>query len=237
MTGAQFPRWFVFCWLMIVGFALNGVDPPRAAADPLLNLVQTYPDIDSGFIDFNFNNATGQFSANGTAFSLNMVGLGASPGDLGRPIIDNGLFSISMVGTTSGGYMPTAGSLEIDGSITGLGPVLLQGSLSKFGFSSSGSGEFDFIFKVMTDTTKEFVVGNSIGVILHPQVTPAPDFTGSFSSDSEPGIADTFPLSSVPEPSGVQRFGILLPGVFLIGVLRILRRGGRLSLSAGIHHS
>jgi hypothetical protein len=235
MSNVQSRRWPACCGLLLVG-AFFGVNLPSAASGALLNLTQAYPDIDSTFIDFGFVHSTGQFSASGFPDTLNMVGLGANPGGPGRPFINNGQFSIDMVGNTANGFTPTSGHLEIDGSITGLspGPVLLKGNLTQFGFTSAGSGEFDFIFKLTTDQTGKFGVGNSVGVVFHLGSSPAPDFSSDFSSNgSSSGVADTF-LLSVPEPTSAQYLGILIACGTLSRLIIILcRKKGRLARAKG----
>lgn len=163
-----------------------------AAQAALLNLELLLPDVESGFIDVQYDADSDLFTASGFALTLDFDG--EPPPD--EDILD-GLFSLSLFVDENG--VPAGGTIEITGSVLDLGPDLLTGNITEFGFMDSPGGEiFEFVFDVTGgDLAPQF--GPLGGVILDAVDSGfGGTFDTSFANSGFSGVADTAPI---PEPA------------------------------------
>lgn len=165
-----------------------------AAQAALLNLDLLLPDVESGFIDVQYDADSDLFTASGFALTLDFDG--EPPPD--ENIID-GLFSLSLFLDENGEILPAGGTITISGSVLDLGPELLTGNITEFGFMDSPGGEiFEFVFDVTGgDLAPQF--GPLGGVILDAVDSGfGGTFDTSFANSGFSGVADTAPI---PEPA------------------------------------
>jgi len=146
-----------------------------AQAAPLNLVLRSNPDITSGLIQVNFNNATRVLTATGAALTLDLDGL--APPDHG---ITNGIFTLNATLSTTG--VISAATLTITGSIAALAGAtspLLTANLTAFGFSSAPLTQiFEFTGPV-TGGSQASRYGASTGVILNL----GGGFSGNFTSN------------------------------------------------------
>lgn len=170
-----------------VAFLIGG-----AAQAALLNLELLLPDVESGFIDVQYDADSDLFTASGFALTLDFDG--EPPPD--ENILD-GLFSLSLIVDENG--VPGGGTIEITGNVLDLGPDLLTGNITEFGFMDSPGGEiFEFVFDVTGgDLAPQF--GPLGGVILDAVDSGfGGTFDTSFANSGFSGVSDTAPI---PEPA------------------------------------
>jgi len=126
---------------LVVG--LLGMASGSALATPLNLQLQSHPDIASSQIDVTYNAGTLALLANGFSISYEDDGLVATPA---HPIF-GGLFAINLTVNNAG--VATGGTLTISGAIPDLSipnQTLLSGTISQFGFTTSGVGRLEFVF-------------------------------------------------------------------------------------------
>jgi hypothetical protein len=169
----------------------------------LLNLqLDPYPDITAGFIDLEYDAGAGALTASGFALTLfdgsnsHIISGGA------------GLFNISAQIDSSGTAL--GGSLQIEGTVLGFGPLLLTGELIDFGFMPGGGDLFEFLFTVtggdLGSPAYYGGAGSIFGVILNANgSTFNGDWGQSFNNNlGIPGyglgVAD---IATVPAPAGL----------------------------------
>lgn len=166
--------------------------------------LQPFPDINSAFLNVNYNAGTDAFSASGFALAMNDDGIPPAVA------ITGGTFAINA--TIDGAGSASSGSLTINGTAGIFGPTLLTGSLTAFGWSPVGL--FEFIFTVtggsLAIPTYYGNPGASIGVILD---AGGNNFTGDWSlsfNNFGQGVSDTAPI---PAPATLP----LLLAAFCVG--------------------
>jgi hypothetical protein len=195
---------------------------------PIANLYEDRPDIAAGFISVNYT-TTGatNFTAAGFATSIDFDGVAPNDYLIGGTQI----YSLSAHVTTAG--VASSGALSIAGTVNGNAPQgsndplssnltspLLTGTLSDFGYPTSGSGELQFIFDV-TGGSAASLFGSKVGVKLN-----ANGYNGTWASNFSNGgngVADTF---VTPEPATLAMLGV--GGLLAVaGRKRRQRRAGR----------
>ena len=197
-----------FALLLALCLALAGA----AQATPLSLSLTDSPDIFSGLIDVTYDAASDLLVADGLALEFD--------DGTGVPLtIDSGDFHLEATIPASG--MASAGSLSVLGSVDGVGPSLLTGELSDFGFVDAGGDPFEFLFEITGGALADAFggVGSVLGVILSDT-----GFQGHFADNFDNliaqipgtgfGVADVAPLA-VPEPAGLLLFAVGLGWVQL----------------------
>lgn len=184
-----------------------------ARADLLGITLNESPDIFSAFIDVTYDATTDVFTADG--FSLTF------DDGSGEEAIADGHFNITA--TIADGGVALGGSLTIEGSVDGYGPLLLSAVLDDFGFMDPPGGDlFDFLFTVTAGDLAEAFggIGATIGVIL--DANNGADSNGLFNENfnnyhdtpgTGQGVADT---GAIPGPSALA--------LLALGLVRAGRR-------------
>jgi len=172
-----------------------------------LNLMQSTPDITSGFITVSYNATSDVLTVTGTALSIDFNG--TPPPDNN---ITSGTFTLTATINSSG--MLTSGSLSIAGTIPALGAAspLLTANLTAFGFSDSPVTQIFEFTGTTTGGSQAAGMGSQVGTILNL----GGGFSGSFASNFANGgfgSADTF---RIPTPGA----SLLLGAASLIGLSR-----------------
>lgn len=188
---------------LAVGVAVSST---TALGSPL-NLVQSTPDITSGFITVSYNATSDVLTVTGTALSIDFNG--TPPPD---NTITSGTFTLTATINSSG--MLTSGSLIIAGTIPALGAAspLLTANLTAFGFSDSPVTQVFEFTGTTTGGSQAAGMGSQVGTILNL----GGGFGGSFANNfanSGFGNADTF---RIPAPGA----GMLISAAGLIGLSR-----------------
>ena len=191
---------------------LAGIVTSPVKSAPLGLTLQDSPQASSGFINVSYSASTDEFLASGFALSLFDQGFWI-------PIIPDAIDSFTISATIDEFGTAGAGGLSITGSILGLGPTLLTGTLTDFGFLDGGGDLFEFLF-----TVDDGVLGipglfggpgSVFGVVLDANGS---NFTGDFGTDFSntfrrgnkgPGVALTAPI---PEPTTLA---LLLTGALV----------------------
>lgn len=181
-----------------------------AQADLLPLILQPSPDISSGFINTSYSAATDQFTAVGwtsayfdgtTLNSMSVVGM------------------FTLTATIDEFGVATAGTLTLEGEVSGFGPSLLTADLllsgANFGWSADGL-TFEFMFDV-TGGEMAAIFGDIVGVILSPSSSGFAGFGSDFSHSGFGGVADVAP--PIPAPATI----VLLIGA-ACGIQRRRRR-------------
>ena len=180
------------------------------AAGSTLNLSPQDPDLGALSLTASYepsSGSTGTLSVTGwpTEFTLS----GTDSLDIGG----NSSYNLTaLINKLTGNEV--SGSLAIDGTIPSLGAssgTLLTGTLSQFGYQSSGGDIFEFVFNLTGGDLAHYYTTSQIGIIL---TATGSGFTGSFltpfGTDASQAVSDNYGYTAVPEPSA---------GVLLLGVL------------------
>lgn len=205
--------------LSILLLALLASIPAQAALLGLDGLLEPYPDLKSDFLNVTYTNSTSMFEAVGTTSAYD-------PDSVTDYIVTDGGFnpgSCTLTAQIDGSGNLLSGTISISGAVVDqdfneLIPfgVLLQGTLTQFGFLDGGAqpDKFDFLFDV-TGGSLAGDYGSVAGTILGMQSTSFVNFSGNF-SNSGIGVADTR-MMVVPEPSTwlLVSFSVLALGWFV----------------------
>lgn len=160
-------------------------------AEPL-DLSLELPDIQSAFIQVDYDESLDLFSAYGFALTIDYDGV--PPPDFA---IFGGVFDLVAMIDADGNA--TSGSLTITGEVNGAGPTLLTGDLLDFGFIESPGGDiFEFLFDpIGGDLLADFTPG-PIGVILDAVDS---GFDGTWFDDFSNGGFGNSDTAPIPEPT------------------------------------
>jgi len=209
MTIIKYFKTLIFLATLLFAF-LTAVP---AGATPLGLTLNPFPDIFSSFIFMKYIEHDEEFSADGSALTLND---GSSSLD-----ISDGLFSLDAQINSSGVFHSgtlTIGGRVLEGPATGSGP-LLTGDLTAFGFGGTDD-PLEFLFNVTGGAASDLYggIGATGGVILSSTYTT---FNGAFTSDwLSLAVSDTSHTGTpIPEPGTV-----FLLGIGLIGIARFSRK-------------
>lgn len=125
----------------ILACLLAGIVASSAHAAPLGLSLEDSPRIASGLVDVSYSASTDEFVASGVAFSLRTQSFWS-------PIFPIGIDNFNISATIDEFGTASAGALSITGSLLGIGPTLLTGTLTDFGFPDSGGDPFEFLFTI-----------------------------------------------------------------------------------------
>lgn len=195
--------------VVICGVVLCCTTATQAAP---LGLTLVFPDITTNYHDISYiaNNSSNNFTVRGHNSAVNFGSGLINFDDFFGP---NNYLNIDMSVTTAG--VATDGTLEVAGDLTtacGLSGVLLQGSISQFGYDSPASDidYFEFVFTItggLMATPAYFgSPGSTVGMILDSQENLFPSEVTAFANDfisSLDGWANNHSdlAPNVPEPS------------------------------------
>lgn len=190
-----------------------------ASANPLNLTHNPFPDIISGGIDVRYNAGSSALTLTGFALAYENDGLVSTPAHN----IFGGQFNINALVNNSGS--PLGGTLNIFGSIPALSipnQLLLTGTLTDFGFTTSGAGRLEFVFDFLGGFLAPAYLsqGPRVGVIVN-SVT---GFPYNFAANWDNLINSTAGTGSAVSNSGV----VPAPGagllVALVGGAAAIRR-------------
>ncbi len=192
-----------------------------------LGLTLVFPDITTNYQDISYiaNNSPNNFTVRGHNSAVNFGGGLINFDDFFGP--DNYL-NIDLSVTTAG--VATGGTLEVAGDLTtacGLSGILLQGTISQFGYDSpiSDIDYFEFVFTItgglMATPAYYGLPGSTVGLILDAQENLFPSEAAAFNNDFTSSFdgwlnnhSDLAP--NVPEPSTL--------GLMFLAVAAVCRR-------------
>ena len=192
-----------------------------AAQSALLELPNTWPDLQVGSLAVDYKTATGAFSVDHT----DPDDFYFDPDGSGFMFVTSATYAIDAWIDSSGNLV--SGTLNITGEISGLGIIssttLLSGSLAAFGYQDSGSVDmFDFEVTGLSGALAGYY-GDRLYVLMS-SVANSINFTGSFASDftSSDSFIQANNLAIVPVPAAVW-----LLGSGLLGLVAVARRHTR----------
>ena len=199
--------------VLVISLVLFGLGQ-AVQATPLNLILESYPDVCSGFIDVTYDSGSNVFDATGWAFTFDDDG--STPAEN----IANGSFNLNATIDATG--LLGSGTLTIGGTIASLGynsGNLLTGSLTGLGFIAAGGDPLEFVFdvEITGGDLASYYAGKTGGVILG-----GTSFPGSFANDFDnnsgmPGcgqaVSDTGVV--VPEPATISLLIIGLVGAKL----------------------
>lgn len=170
--------------LMAVVAAIVGT-ASVVSGTPLNLTLEPHPDIYSSFVSVSYDASTDEFAASSPVSSLN-TGSGFPP------LISPGNFSITATIDENG--LASAGTLSVSGDVLSYTGLLLEGTLTAFGFKATGGQPLEFLFTVAGGQAAGLFggVGSTIGTILHYALPPTlfgGDFSALFSADADTGRA------------------------------------------------
>ena len=174
-----------------------------ATAGPLNLVLESNPDVVSGFIDVVYN-------ANADLLTLDGFALEIDPDGSGNVGINNGSFLISLAVDDAG--FVSGGSLTMTGDIPsmGLSGTLLTGTVNDFGFLEAGGDPLEFVFDLSGGLLAP-IYGAQAGVIAGGTMFPgsfAADFDNLIGGIGGTGTATADTGRLVPTPGGIALFGL-----------------------------